>query len=56
MAVPLHIESFSTLAQLESVQKSGKLICLLIGFIPPREEEGNPILKKSHTEQWSQHL
>ena len=41
MVVPLHTESFSTLAQLESVYKSGDLIRHLRGLISsslPRKE------------------
>ena len=47
MVVPLHTESFSTLAQLESVYKSGDLIRHLRGLISsslPRKE-GDPISK-----------
>ena len=62
MVVQTHTQNFSTLGQLESVQKLGELLRSLImigmGVLGPPGVSRAPNFKKSkkaHTERWSKH-
>merc|ERR1719154_42375 len=54
--VQTHTQNFRTLPQLESLQKSGELICGNVTIKGPRGFQGTPISKiqkTPHTERWS---